>query len=101
MARKNIKYNDLLKLAESYGVDNNAMFLSCIEQYETQLQIIRMIRDALENDDRAVVTKEYVKGRENLQANPLILQLPKHIDSANRTLSTMLDIIERLGHPAV
>lgn len=85
-------------MAESYGVDKNALFISAANQYIIQQNVIGMIKSALEDDDRAVVTKEYVKGRENLQANPLILQLPKHIDSANKTLSTMLDIIQKLGH---
>ena len=97
MKQKAITYNELIKMAQTYGVDKNALFVSAANQYIIQQGVIEMIRAALADDDRAVVTKEYVKGRENLQANPLILQLPKHIDSANRTLSTMLDIIQQLG----
>ena len=39
-----------------------------------------------------------VKGRENVYANPIIKELPKHADSASRTLTTMLEIIKKLGY---
>ena len=97
MKQKATTYNELIKMAKVYGVDQNALFVSAAGQYIIQQEVIEKMRAALAEDDRAVVTKEYVKGRENLQANPLILQLPKHIDSANRTLGTMLDIIQKLG----
>ena len=86
-----------MKLAKSYNVDKNALFISAAEQYEVQIKVIRMIREELENDGEALTTKEYVKGRENVYANPLIKELPKNVDSANRTLQTMLDIIVKLG----
>lgn len=97
MKQKAITYADLIKMAESYGVDKNALFISAANQYIIQRDVIDKIKSALDDGD-PVVTKEYVKGRENLMANPLILQLPKHIDSANKTLSTMLDIVQKLGH---
>ena len=38
-----------------------------------------------------------MKGRENVMANPLVKELPKHMDSANKTLGMMLNIIEGMG----
>ena len=38
-----------------------------------------------------------VKGDINVDVNPLTVQLPKYIDTANKTLSLMLDIIQRFG----
>ena len=96
MARKTATYKDLLRLAEEYGVDDNALFLSAAKEYEIQRKVISTIEEALSNGD-PIVVKEYVKGRENTSAHPLIKELPKHIDSANKTLRTMLDIIEGLG----
>lgn len=91
-------YDDLLELAKEYHVDNNALFLSAARQYQTQALVIEMMKNQLEADGSAVSTKEYVKGRENVYANPIIKELPKHADSASRTLTTMLEIIKKLGY---
>lgn len=99
MKEKKSTYADLIELAEKYGVSNNALFVSAAHQYELQSQILDMIRASLIDGGETIVTKEYVKGRENVCAHPLIQQLPKHIDSANKTLATMLDIVQKLGTP--
>ena len=96
MPRKTATYKDLLRLAEEYGVDENALFLSAAKQYELQRKVIGMIEEAIANGD-ALVNRVNVKNGENLEAHPLIKELPKHIDSANKTLRTMLDIITGLG----
>ena len=96
MVRKAATYKDLLRLAEEYGVSENALFISAAKQYELQRKVISMIEETISNGD-PLVTKVNVKNGENLEAHPLIKELPKHIDSANKTLKTMLDIIEGLG----
>lgn len=96
MARKGATYKDLLIMAEEYGVEDNALFLSAAKNYETQKKLIDRMSVAIENDE-TIVSKEYVKGRETLTAHPLVKELPKHIDSANKSLSTMLNIISTLG----
>lgn len=100
MAQKSTTRAKLLKMAKSYGVDKNALFLQAVEQYDVQARVIQSIRAALDEEDGKLVTsKEYVKGRENIYANPLVKELPKHADAANRTLQTMLTIIKELGKP--
>lgn len=99
MARKGTTYSKLLKMAKDYGVDKNAMFVQTAEQYDVQMRVIQNIKDALDREENLTTSKEYVKGRENVYANPLVKELPKHADSANRTLQTMLAIIEKLGRP--
>lgn len=102
MARRRKTYNDLMRLAKNYGVDKNAMFVQAVEQYEVQQRIITAIKETLDEDEEGLMTeKEYVKGRKNVYVNPLVKELPKHADSANRTLSTMLDIIEKFGKEPV
>lgn len=83
-------------MAEEYGVEDNALFLSAAKNYQTQKKLIDRMSECIEHDE-TIVSKEYVKGRETLTAHPLVQQLPKHIDSANKSLSTMLDIITKLG----
>lgn len=99
MARKSTTYSKLLKMAKDYGVDKNAMFVQTAEQYDVQMRVIQSIKDELDSEKNLTTSKEYVKGRENVYANPLVKELPKHADSANRTLQTMLAIIEKLGRP--
>lgn len=99
MARKAKTYSDLIKLAKSYGVEKNALFVQAAEQYTVQQMVIKQIAAALEEGDELLTSKEYVKGRENICAHPLIRELPKHVDSANKTLATMLEIITKLGKP--
>lgn len=94
--KKTITFDDLMALARRYSVNDNEMFISCAKQYEMQTNLIDKMKKAIE-DDEMLVTKEYVKGRENVMANPLIKELPKHYDSANKTLGIMLNIIEAMG----
>lgn len=99
MSSKATTYSKLLKMAKTYGVDKNALFLQAVEQYDVQARVIQSIKAALDEEDALLTSKEYVKGRANVYANPLVKELPKHADSANRTLQTMLTIIKELGKP--
>ena len=94
---KGVSYDELIKMAESYGVADNALFLSAARQYEIQMKVIHQIEAVLDSTD-PVVTKSYVKEVENAYSHPMIKELPKHADSANKTLNMMLDIIVKLGH---
>ena len=68
------------------------------EQYDTPVFIKMCTRVAhsqsiVEKGERTEVTKEYVKGRENVVIHPLITQYDRTTDSANKTVSTLLRII--------
>ena len=98
MARKNKTYKDLVAMAEAYGVADNAMLLTALNQYCTQQKIIDEINRILLDEESLLSTKEYVKNRENIYAHPLVKELPKHSDAANRTANVILDIIKTFGH---
>ena len=89
----------LLKMAKRYGVEKNELFLTAVNQYVLQQQIIQQIRDEIATGT-LLTSKEYVKGRENIYVNPLVKELPKHSDAANKTAGKMLDIIKQLGNAA-
>lgn len=99
MAAKPKTYTELMEEAKKYGVEKNALFVQAAEQYSMQIAVIRKIKQTLQKDSNFITSKEYVKGRENICAHPLIRELPKHVDSANKTLATMLEIITKLGKP--
>ena len=97
MAKQKVTFDELMILAKRYGLESNELFISCANQYDLQQKVIRNIKEAIESEESMTVSKEYVKNRLNVYANPLVKELPKHSDSANKTLAMMLDIIEKLG----
>ena len=98
MAKKGTTFDELLKMAMSYGVDNNALFLAAAKQYDLQQKVIEMLKEGIEDGD-LTTQKTYLKGQANDYAAPLVKELPKHSDAANRTAGTILDIIVKLGKP--
>ena len=99
MAKKRLGYTEIMKLAKDYGVDTNAIFVSAAERYSVQVELIEKMRKQIETDG-LMIEHTNVKGDVNSDVNPLTVQLPKYIDTANKTLSLMLDIIQSLGTTA-
>ena len=98
MAKKLTTYDDLLKMAKNYGVDQNALFLAAAKQYDLQQRVIEMLKAGIEEGD-LTTQKTYISGQANDYAAPLVKELPKHSDAANRTAGIILDIIVKLGKP--
>ena len=53
------------------------------------------------NETGTTITKTYVKGRENLCTNPAIAEYNKTSTAANSTVSTLIQIIEKLSEEQV
>lgn len=98
MAKQNQTYNKLKRMARDYGVDKNALFLEQLSVYVKQLEVIEMIQTTLKEEEDLLIEKVYVKGRENIMPHPLLKELPRHFEAANKTASQILDIIIKLGH---
>ena len=99
MAKKKMTFDEIMDLAESYGVNDNVLFVSASKRYAGQLEMIEKIQDDLRTRGM-VIEKVNVNGDMVPIANPLAGQLPKYNDTANKTLGVMLDIIQRLGTSA-
>ena len=80
MAKAVSSYRKLLKFGKIFEV------VALIAQMRTQLE-----------EDGMTVEKEYVKGRQNVCIHPLVQEIPKHVDCANRTLGILGDIIVKRG----
>lgn len=89
----NDKAQQILKIAEQYGVEKNFLFITTFERYSIQLQILTELEKAIE-EHGSMVEKEYVKGRKNLYTNPAINEYNKAVNSANKTVSTLMSIIK-------
>ena len=96
MARRKPTFNEIMEMAESYGVKDNVLFVSASKRYAEQLELIERIQEDL-RERGLMIGRINVKGDTNIDTNPLVSQLPKYNDTANKTLSVMLDIIQKLG----
>ena len=98
MAKKKLDFDEIMELAKTYGVDDNVLFVSAAERYAGQTKIIQKMQ---ENVAGGLLMKTVGSmGQEKIETNPLVAQLPKYNDTANKTLGVMLDIIQRLGTAA-
>jgi len=86
----------ILKMAKERGVSNSYFFETTFKRYQVQLKIMDDLEKSI-NEYGATVTKEYVKGRENLVANPAIAEYNKTSTAANGTVSTLVNIIKSFG----
>lgn len=89
----------ILKEAEKRGVSSNYFFATTFKRYQVQLAIMDSLEQTI-NELGNLVTKEYVKGRENLTANPAIAEYNRTATAANSTVSTLISIMEKLTEDA-
>ena len=99
MAKKKLSFDEIMKLAEQYGVKDNVLFVSAADRYAGQMEMIQKIQEDLE--ERGLVMEVIGStGQKKVEAHPMAGQLPKYNDTANKTLGVMLDIIGKLGTAA-
>lgn len=88
--------NEILEQAEQRGVSSNFFFVTTFKRYQVQMKILSDLEAAIK-EYGATVTKEYVKGRQNLVANPAITEYNKTATAANGTVSTLINIVKSLS----
>ena len=84
--------DEILERAQKRGVANNYFFQTTFKRYQVQLQAMEELEKAI-FEMGATVTKEYVKGRQNVVVNPAITEYNKTATAANGTVSTLINII--------
>ena len=88
--------DEVLKQAEERGASSNFFFVTTFKRYQVQMKILSDLEKAIA-EHGATVTKEYVKGRQNLVANPAITEYNKTATAANGTVSTLINIVRSLS----
>ena len=83
----------ILKMAEETGLINNYFFVTTFERYRTQMEVLEQLKEEIHKKE-LVVSKEYIKGKENLYSNPAIVAYNRTTDSANKTVATLLRILK-------
>lgn len=86
----------ILQKAEARGVSSNYFFRTTFDRYTTQLATLEKLKEAIE-EYGPTVTKEYVKGRQNITVNPAISEYNKTSTAANGTVATLINIIKTLS----
>ena len=87
--------NEILLKAQEKGVSSNFFFKTTFKRYQVQMKILSDLEKSIE-EYGATVTKEYVKGRQNLVANPAITEYNRTATAANGTVSTLINIMKTL-----
>ena len=67
----NQQAQEILKIAEKHGVEQNFFFLTTFKRYQVQINILNDLEKTIKSEN-TLVTKEYVKGRENIYTHPEI-----------------------------
>lgn len=84
---------NIINEAKKLGLDKNFYFITTLERYEMQLWILAELKKEIDKSGDVLVTKEYVKGRKNVYTHPAIADYNKTTDGANRTVTTLINII--------
>ncbi len=99
MARKTKMKVDFARLREQLlaeaakkGLTENYNFMTTFDRYCKQVELIEKLSKVIETDGE-LVTKEYVRGRENVYIHPAIKELNNTSNAANNTVSTLLKIL--------
>ena len=94
MGNKNLneQAQEIMRIAEESGVQGNFFFITTFKRYQVQLNMLNELEKTMKQDGM-LVTKEYVKGRQNVYSSPAVKDYNTTTDSANRTVSTLMKII--------
>ena len=96
----NEKARELLELAQEANVEQNFFFVSTFKRYQVQLKILNQLEAEI-NNSGVLVTKQYVKGRENVYTHPAVTDYNRTATAANQTVQTILKIITTLAEHSI
>lgn len=82
--------------AESLSEEHRYIFESTLETYFQLIKNFKVLKEALEADG-CLITKEYVKGRQNVYVHPAMSEMNKTVNMLNNTAKTLIAIIKDLG----
>lgn len=92
--------NALQQMAEDSGLACNYLFMTSFARYKRQMRTLIELGKECKKiiaDGNLIVTKGYVKDRENIYMHPVVQQFDRTTDSANKTVATLLRILKAFG----
>jgi len=87
---------EILRIAEQYNIEKNYFFRTTFERYLVQIETLKKIEQHLHESD-VLITKTYVKGRENYYCSPAVTSYNSTCSSANKTVETLIKIVNAMG----
>ena len=88
-------YRKMISFGKSYQIDGEQDFQEAARIYAEEAGLIDQMRDRLAEDGLTVL-KTYKTGDVEV-AHPLLSELPRHVESANKCLSTIGSMISERG----
>ena len=85
----------LMKFGKEYQIEDAQDFQEAARIYAEEAALIDQMRDRLDTDGLTVM-KTYKTGDVEV-AHPLLSELPRHVESANKCLLAIGDMIEKRG----
>ena len=88
-------FNKLIAFGKLYQIEDAQDFQEAARIYAEEAALIDQMRDRLDSDGLTVL-KTYKTGDVEV-AHPLLSELPRHVESANKCLLAIGDMIEKRG----
>ena len=92
--------DEIIAAASKAGADTNLFYVTTLDRYNTQMQIMEDLKKSIAADGMTVV-KEYVKGRQNIVINPAVTEYNKTASAANNTVQTLIKIVQALDAASI
>ena len=90
----NEKAKGILADAKKYGIANNSFFQTLYHLLDVQIAMLSELEKSFK-EDGATITKEYVKGRENVYCHPAVDKYTKVSDSAMNKIEKLEQMVEK------
>ena len=81
--------------ADEAGVGGNVIFAERLEVYKNQVRQLNLLAEEV-NNGGVVCEKTYIKGKPNLQSSPALKEYTRIADSSNKTVATIIRLINSL-----
>ena len=88
-------FGKMLKFGKAYQIENEQDFIEAARIYAEEAYLISQMRDQIAEEGLTVV-KSYKTGDVPV-AHPLLSELPRHVESANKCLGTIGNMISDRG----
>ena len=88
-------FKKMLAFGKIYQIEEEQDFMEAARIYSEEAALIDQMRDKLDEDGLTVM-KTYKTGDVEV-AHPLLAELPRHVESANKCLMTISSMIEDRG----
>lgn len=87
------KAKGIMQEAKERGLDTDASFTTSFHLLEVQIEMLESLEKSF-REDGATITKEYVKGRENVYIHPAVDKYTKTSDSAFNKILKLKEMLK-------